>query len=562
MIDKLSRKAVGFIAEFHSNFKKTVINAVSEFKRILVIHSLKLKRMFYRLSVPVLATGAPEKIKSKLSSAGKFISTVSSVVFVAISAAGFLAASYASAVIIPCRSFYRRHYSERFGRIAAYIRRGKINRFAAASFAALITLTVISVANFNVALEVKVNGKPVGYVTSENEVEQVISDIETHSSKVLGKPFHLNADISYSLGITERNAMLDVKNLKDVLSENIDAIATLAVVSVDGNIVGGVASATDAQNILDGITAKYIGNDASAKASFLQSVSIQMQEAPAEIAMTADELKTALTDPKSAEITYSVQQGETLSEIANSFGMRTSELMSLNPDIVPEKLKIGTQLCVKGETQLLSVQVVKDVKYSEKIPYNTVQKKNENLAKNKKRVVQEGKNGSASVAAQVVLVNGVEQSRTIKSRTVMNESTDEIVEIGTKQVGVGTGTFIRPFGGHISSNYGYRGGGEFHTGVDFAGPIGSSVAAADGGKVVFSGWNGNYGYCVIISHGNGLQTLYAHNSRLVVSVGDLVEKGQVIAKVGSTGRSTGPHCHFEVRVGGRHVNPWNYLRKK
>ena len=85
------------------------------------------------------------------------------------------------------------------------------------------------------------------------------------------------------------------------------------------------------------------------------------------------------------------------------------------------------------------------------------------------------------------------------------------------------------------------------------------VKAADGGTVSFAGWKGDYGNLVIITHDDGTQTYYAHNSNLLVSEGDSVYQGQAIAEAGSTGRSTGSHCHFEVRVNGEVQNPYDYL---
>jgi murein DD-endopeptidase MepM/ murein hydrolase activator NlpD len=100
---------------------------------------------------------------------------------------------------------------------------------------------------------------------------------------------------------------------------------------------------------------------------------------------------------------------------------------------------------------------------------------------------------------------------------------------------------------------------ENHTGIDINGPVGTTIVAAEGGTVIMSGWNGGYGNCVVISHGNGLQTLYAHNSRNLVTVGQTVRKGEQIARMGSTGMSTGSHLHFEVRLNGVAVTPRNYL---
>ncbi len=112
----------------------------------------------------------------------------------------------------------------------------------------------------------------------------------------------------------------------------------------------------------------------------------------------------------------------------------------------------------------------------------------------------------------------------------------------------------------ISAGFPNYSSGRYHGGVDFPCPTGSNVYAADGGVVILVKYlNYSYGYHVMIDHGNGIQTLYAHNSAILVSPGQTVTKGQIIAKSGSTGNSTGPHCHFEVRLNGTQVNPLAYL---
>lgn len=128
----------------------------------------------------------------------------------------------------------------------------------------------------------------------------------------------------------------------------------------------------------------------------------------------------------------------------------------------------------------------------------------------------------------------------------------------------GSGVLSWPCNGPITSPYGYRvhpifGTTIYHSGIDIGVDYGTPIHSADSGTVIYAGWISGYGNAVIIDHGNGMQTLYGHNQSLNVSEGQSVSKGQVIAFAGSTGNSTGPHCHFEVQVNGSAVDPMGYL---
>ena len=124
-----------------------------------------------------------------------------------------------------------------------------------------------------------------------------------------------------------------------------------------------------------------------------------------------------------------------------------------------------------------------------------------------------------------------------------------------------------PASSSLSSGFVYRkkpigSGYEYHSGYDIPAPYGSDIVAAEGGTVIYSGWMNGYGNTIMINHGGGIVTLYAHNSSLVVAKGATVTRGQVVAKCGSTGNSTGNHCHFEVRLNGTAVSPEPYLGVK
>lgn len=152
----------------------------------------------------------------------------------------------------------------------------------------------------------------------------------------------------------------------------------------------------------------------------------------------------------------------------------------------------------------------------------------------------------------------LEESKEIEKKIIAMQSKN-------KYVG-GTIEWPVPSSTRITSPYGYRTHPilktkKFHTGIDVGASTGSAVIAGNDGTVIFSGYYGGYGYTVIVDHGGQISTLYAHNSKLLVQEGDTVKRGQNIAKIGSTGLSTGPHLHFEVRKNGQHTNPMNYLGK-
>ena len=147
------------------------------------------------------------------------------------------------------------------------------------------------------------------------------------------------------------------------------------------------------------------------------------------------------------------------------------------------------------------------------------------------------------------------QSGTKRYKATGSVNTSKNTSYGKANLGI---SLIQPVSGVITSPYGYR-HGSFHTGLDIATSRGSTIKAAAAGTVTFAGWKGSYGNLIVISHGNGVQTYYAHCNSLNASVGQSVSQGQKIATVGSTGNSTGPHLHLEIRVNGTTYNPRNYI---
>ncbi|MCK9216782.1 MAG: M23 family metallopeptidase [Firmicutes bacterium] len=157
----------------------------------------------------------------------------------------------------------------------------------------------------------------------------------------------------------------------------------------------------------------------------------------------------------------------------------------------------------------------------------------------------------------------VSLSKVAKSQKTLIE--DSVAPIKDKVAYLKAKPSIKPVQGKITAGYGYRKnpfsgrGSEFHKGVDIATRTGTPVVATADGTVTYSGWKSGYGNMVIISHGYGFITVYAHNSKLLVKIGDKVNRGQQISRVGSTGRSTAPHLHYEIKLNGKNVDPARYF---
>ncbi len=196
------------------------------------------------------------------------------------------------------------------------------------------------------------------------------------------------------------------------------------------------------------------------------------------------------------------------------------------------------------------------------VPYKSTVKKTNEQVIGYEKVSVAGSAGIDRVTQKVVMVNGnVQSTETVSTENIV-KPIDEVIVKGTASASLKHAKeagFIFPLPKGTWQVSAYYGDGRNHKAVDLRAKSGTSIFAVASGKVVQSGWNGNYGYCVTIEHENGMRTLYAHAKQLCCKVGDTVSQGEVIALVGTTGQSTGNHLHFEVIVGGRNVNPAPYI---
>lgn len=254
---------------------------------------------------------------------------------------------------------------------------------------------------------------------------------------------------------------------------------------------------------------------------------------------------------------YVVQSGDTLSGIASRYGLTLSEICDLNEGLSADGIiGVNDRLVVTVPTPELSVKVFEETTYEEAYNAETQYIDDDTMYSNQSVVVQAGSEGYREVVAVVQYENNAEISRDIIKEVLLVESVPRIVRRGT----LTPPTYIKPIaGGYLTSGFGAR-WGTIHRGVDWGVPTGTSVKASSAGVVVRAGWFSGYGICVDIQHPNGTMTRYAHLSKALVSVGQTVSQNQEIARSGNTGDSTGPHLHFEIRVGGTAVNPLPYLQ--
>lgn len=273
--------------------------------------------------------------------------------------------------------------------------------------------------------------------------------------------------------------------------------------------------------------------------------------------LTVDDAFKLLTEGGKREVVYVAEKTESLKSIAKRFGMTMEEIKSLNPNWEDPVTK-GSKLKVLQKAPLIEVSLEEVIVNVEEVPFQTITKDDENMIKTQRKVERAGVPGQKETSVRIQSKNGQTVSSIVEGSRMSREAVDEIVRVGTKE-SLATGKFINPTVGRFTSPFGPR-WGRFHYGIDIANGVGTDIKAADGGVVTRAGRAGSYGNLIIIDHQNGMSTRYAHLSRIDVKVGQTVEQGQSIAKMGNTGRSTGPHLHFEVRVGGKAVNPLNYVK--
>jgi murein DD-endopeptidase MepM/ murein hydrolase activator NlpD len=380
-----------------------------------------------------------------------------------------------------------------------------------------------------------------------------------------------SATEAHMVSVAEAQTSSELEPLKTL--PNIPDISFAAVrayeIVVNDKVLARFKSEDACNEVLDQLVAMYTTVDETETKEILdwyysENVEVLHGFVPLTAYEGYDDVETMLAyivKGTKEEKTHTVQKGENYWVIAAYYGIQPSDLEAANPNVKPETLQIGQEISLIVPKPMISVCTVERAEYVDSIPFDVTYEETASLYRDETKVKVSGVEGEREVVANVVKENGREIGRTVLEETVLSEPTTKVVYKGTKEPPprMGTGTLVKPTSrGSVTSEFGWRWGAR-HEGIDIGLPVGSDVKAADGGVVTFAGYSSSYGYYVMIDHGGNITTLYAHCSKLLVSKGTKVYQGQLIAYSGNTGRSTGPHLHFEVRVNGTPVNPRNYV---
>lgn len=303
--------------------------------------------------------------------------------------------------------------------------------------------------------------------------------------------------------------------------------------------------------------------------SFVQSIRVERGLYPVSSVESLQSINVKLDSVVEGEQTYTIQQGDSPSLVADKVGIPTQTLINLNPDVTQSML-VGDVLVISHEQPFLQTKTVKTVTEEKEIAFTTETELDHNKASGYEKVVQEGKNGLEEIVSEVTYIDGYETERTVISKTTLQEPVTAKIVVGSltssqynfsgsgaASTESNVGGYIWPVnGGYISCPiWGYSG----HTGTDIAAPAGTTIWASKGGTVAYAGWSNGYGYNVLINHGDGTKTRYAHCSSLAVYTGQQVSQGQVVGYVGQTGWASGNHCHFEIISNGTFLDARNYI---
>ncbi|MGO4347666.1 peptidoglycan DD-metalloendopeptidase family protein [Paenibacillus sp. MCAF9] len=442
---------------------------------------------------------------------------------------------------------------------------------------------------------VYMNGTAVGTVSDPQEVEQLVL-LETEEVQQANPGINMVLDTG-TITYEPDHAFKGTPETADTLDKLEGLFTSHAVgveVKVDGKVIGIVKDQQTADEVLLRVQSKFAPKLAAAKkeakevkslsfnakdakpssldskaaskqpgrevteVEFIEAVMMESIDTDPEQIMEAEAIYKMLVQGSIQPTKYTVQAGDCVGCIAQKFDISPEVIYKNNAWIKDDKITIGDVLDLTVLQPELTVKTTENLVEVETIEPPVEIKKNASMRVGESKTIANGTAGSKRMTYRIVKQNGYVVSEELLTKEVIKEATPKIVERGTKVVlGEGSGRFAMPVSGsRMTSKFGKR-WGRMHNGIDLTGN--KNILASDTGKVEFVGTKPGLGKTIIIDHKNGYKTVYGHLSSYNTKVGDIVEKGEKIAIMGSTGNSTGVHLHFEVHKDGVLQNPLKYL---
>jgi murein DD-endopeptidase MepM/ murein hydrolase activator NlpD len=438
-------------------------------------------------------------------------------------------------------------------------------RFAISIGAVVLVVLITGYIYFSgVAYTVSIDGSEVGKVRDKKDIDALLEAKKGQYQKLHNAEIGIEGELVYTKTRASSKELLDEKSIETFVENDITYTIKSYSIVANGNGVAALKTEEEANKVLDQVKAAYVKEEDKAKykeVTFAENVEVKQEFNETGAIMAVEEVAAFVLKGTNEEKIHKVAAGDSFWSISRKYNIKIDDLQKANPKADPNKIKIDQELSLVVPKPLLSVKTIEVAEYTENIPFEQKVENSSSLYKDQTSVKVKGAYGEREVVAEIVKINGIENSRNVLSEKVIKEPKTQILIKGTKELPPkkGTGTFKMPTRGYLSSRFGSR-WGSVHEGIDLAAPIGTAVNAADGGVVTWVGTRGAYGKLIMVDHGAGYVTYYGHLSKYSVSKGDKVYKGQKIGAVGNTGRSTGPHLHFEIRKNGKPVNPLNYVK--
>lgn len=428
--------------------------------------------------------------------------------------------------------------------------------------------------NQQYALKLIVNGDFLGFIDSETVFTDAEKMVQKRINYTGSSTEIITFEPSYEVDLIGTGSTLNQYQLTDKMLEMLDAdIQHGYGLYVGDAYYGTLLEHGRIDAALDGLLAKYRTGEEKEKVEFDRDISYIYGLYLTDSFVTEDEIIRQLTSKRQEASYYTVVDGDSPSLICDKLDMTYEELQRLNPDFSEEtELHTGDRIQTTVEVPYLTIIITREEHYNEPIPYSTSYIDDNMMYAGNRYPETEGVDGERYVVANVSYINGNEVSRQVLSRTTITQPVTEIIAIGTKprpadaapETEIEHGKMLWPVGGYdgggISEMPYWRGGYDGHKGVDITAAIGTPIYAAANGVVIESTWNDwSRGNFIIIQNDDGFRTYYYHANELFTYVGQRVTAGDLIARVGTTGDSTGPHLHFEVRLGDSVMDPLTYL---